>query len=327
MKNRALFPALIAAVLTLAALNLLMGRYSHRLPYFRLLEEIRTAQDPNLLFLGNSLLAGHVDEQAFEDSAAACHFKPLNAALGASLPPEHRLLFHYAVERNKDIHTLVVGMYDFQLTSHDKTKVADLVGNRMVGIDKRFPSGEVISAYGFGPFQSLQLHVLRNLPIAANRASVWKQVEILRRSLGTMGMPPEKTNSMGRVSDFAALESASVDLFDADAKVFVEKPDEFNASYEAIFRRARQLGIRVVIVVMPMTPRHRAIFYDRPLWHTYLGALNKLADQRAIRMIDASDWIPSQQEFADNLHMAPEGVHQFSVRLAKAMSTIGDDAR
>jgi hypothetical protein len=59
----------------------------------------------------------------------------------------------------------------------------------------------------------------------------------------------------------------------------------------------------------------RELYYARPPWRQYLAALEKLADRRGIRVIDASNWMPSQNDFVDHLHMTQQAAHDFSVRL------------
>lgn len=321
---RPLLSALLTGALALTALNLLIGAWSHRLPYYHKLEAIRTSQDPNLLFVGNSLLDGHLDEDALVQATPGAHFRPLNSALGASEAPEQQLLFDYAVRNHPGVRTLVLGIYDFQLTAQDHSRLTDLTGNRMVGIDRRFPVSEVAAVYGFGRLDRVELEAMRRLPMAANRSNVWKYVELLRRSMGAMGMPHAATNSMGRVDDFASLESGTADIFDTQARSFLEHPDHFNGSYESIFAQAHRAGMKVVVVVMPMSPSHRAIFYARPLWRQYLVALTDLADQRGIRMIDASNWMGTQQDFVDHLHMTQDAARDFSVRLGVELSQTVD---
>ncbi len=321
MTKNPLLPLLLTGAIVLAAANLLIGAWNHRLPYEMKLEAIRTAQNPNLLFVGNSLLDHHLDESALAQTAAekGIRYAPLNSALGASEPPEQRLLFDYAVKNHSDIHTLVVGIYDFQLTAEDHSHIKDLTGNRMVGLDRRFPAAEVAHAYGFSPLERLEITALQRTPIAANRANIWKYVELLRRSMGTMGMPHTAVNSMGRVADFNALEAGSPQQFDAQATAFLQHPDHFDTSYEAIFAAAQAKGMEVIILVMPMSPYHHQVFYSRPLWSEYLKALTILAEERGIRLIDASGWLPAQQDYVDHLHMSPEAVHAFSLRLGSEL--------
>src|ERR1019366_4650123 len=190
---------------------------------------ITNGQD--LLFLGNSLLDQHLDENAFVQAAQRARFRPINAALAATQSPEQQLLFEYAVRSHAGIRTLVVGILDSQLTGEDHSRVVDLIGNRMVGVDRRFPVSEVQGVYGFSALDCAELEVLRTFPMAANRANAWKQVELLRRSMESMGMPQTAVNSMGRADDFAAaMEFAQIDTLDAQARSFLDHRDKFNAS-------------------------------------------------------------------------------------------------
>ena len=317
MFRRSLLPLLITAAIVVAAVNAGIAVWSHRLPYALKLESIRTAHDPNILFLGNSLLDHHLDEAAFAQAAEARGqaLKPLNAALAAVEPPEQRLLFNYATGGHPGIRTLVVGMYDFQLTRPDQTRLSDLFGNRMVGVDRRFAFGEVAELYGFGAVDRMEFGVLRALPMAAHRANVWKNVELLRRAMAEIGMPHAAVNTMGRVDDFALLEARSPEAFDALAKAFLDQPDRFSSSYEFIFGEARRAGMDVAIVLMPMSPAHQRVFYSRPMWGRYLAALNDLAHARGIRVIDESGMFADEDDFADRLHMTQKSAHLFSVRL------------
>jgi hypothetical protein len=320
---------LLISALLLTALNLLVGVWSHRLFYYKKLEIIRTAQEPNLLFVGNSLLDQTVDEVALAQAGREARLKPLNGALGGTRPPEQRLLFEYAVRTHPEIRTLVVGIYDFQITEPDRTQVAGLVGNRMVGIDPRFPISEVASVYGFGPVDEVEIEALRLLPIVANRGNAlayvemmrrWRRVEQLRRSMESMGMLHVDPDRIAGADGIPVIESADVDKFDASARSFIEHPDHFNTSYEAIFDQASGAGMHVIILVMPISPFHLATYYSRPLWRDYLSALTKLAARRNIRVIDGSDWQPLPEDFDDHVHMSREGGHRFSILLGTELS-------
>jgi hypothetical protein len=328
ISKRPRLTVLLISVSLLILLNALVGVWSHRLFYYKKLEEIRTAQNPRLLFLGNSLLDTTVDEAALVEAARDPQLKPLNAALGGTMPPEHRLLCEYALRTQPGIRTLVVGFYDFQITEPDHTHVSDLVGNRMVGMDRRLPIAEVAAAYGFGPLDDLEIETLRLLPIIANRGNAlaylemmrrWRYVQQLRRAMESMGMlhvdPDRLVDGDGR----PVFESADFDSFDASARSFIDHPDRFNPSYEAIFDKARDAGANAVILVMPVSPFHRATYYSRPAWKEYLATLGRLAAQRNIRVIDASDWQPLPADFEDHVHMSRPGGHRFSILLGNEL--------
>ncbi len=317
MISRPLQPTVLAAILFLLTANLLLAAWSHRFPYYRKLEEIRKAQDPNLLFLGNSLLDGNVDAPAIEAAAAqhGVRVAPLDAALGATQPPEHLLLFDYTTRCHPGMRVLVLGIYDFQLSESDAARPADLIGNRVLAVDPRFTFSEIASVYRFGPLQDAEFESLRILPLLAYRTNAWKYTELLRRKMESMGMPGEASNRMGRVSDFDLLEAASVQSFDAQARAFLAHP-AFNASYETLFSEARHADMKPVILVMPMSPSHRQQFYARPAWTQYLRTVETLARGQGIHLLDASDWMPSESDFVDHLHMSKEAASRFSTRLS-----------
>jgi hypothetical protein len=321
MKARPLLSPAIAALLLLLTMQVFMAAWSRRLPYSQKLNDIRDAQNPNVLFVGNSLLDGRVDAPAMEEaSTPRLPIVPLDSALGATEPPEHLLLYEYSTRCHPHMRLLVLGIYDFQLTAQKRPRVRELTGNRVLAVDHRFPVTEVAAAYGFDLWEDVQLEAMRVLPIVAYRSNAWRYAELLRRKMESMGMPQAATNSMGRVTDFAALEPTSVSSFDSQAHVFLAQP-KLNASYETMFTEAENAGMKIVVVVMPMSPSHREIFYSRPLWAQYLEGVRVLAEERGIRVIDASNWMASDEDFVDHLHMSMAAAHIFSIRLGNQITT------
>ena len=322
MPKRSLLPLGIVGLLLIVILDSFFSVWSHHLPYFRKLRSIESASEPNLLLLGNSLLEDRVDETLFITAASerGKSFRPVNTALGGIPPQEQRLLYEYALYRHPHIRTLVVGVFDFQLTAEDHTRPWNITGNGLVAIDSAVPISEVADAYNFGQLDLMQVRVLRALPFLPNRVSAWKGVELLRRSLGEIGMPHAQTTNLGRASDFAYLEAAAASDFDDKAYEFLQSPNRFNTSYEYIFQHARSTGIDPVIVIMPMSPFHRAKFYSLQSWTLYRAAFIRLASERGIRVIDASNWLPLGKYFDDNLHMSRTGVAEFSERLRRELA-------
>jgi len=322
MIKHPLFPVVFTALFLLAGMNLSMAVWSHRLPYYKKLEEIRTTPDANLLLIGNSLLDKHVDYPTVEQAAHAqgIDIWPLNAALGASRSQDHLLLFNYALRIHPHLQTVVVGFYDLQLTLNQDLPWNRLFGNAMVGIDPRFSLDEVDSAYSFDRLSRAEFRLGRALPMVAHRHNAWKYVELLRRSMSQIGMPAIITNSLGRAQDFAAMEGASPQIFDEEVQIFLNHPDRFNPSYEKILQHAQRNGMKSVLLLMPISPYHRSIFYSRPMWEQYMKAIKRLASQRGIRVIDGSDWISKDEYFVDHLHMAQSAVPDFSVRLGSELA-------
>lgn len=315
---------IVVSFVVLATGDLGMSYWSHRLPYRRKLAEIATARDVNLLFVGNSLLDGYIDGSKLEQAADpyGVRFRALNAALGATLPPEQELLFDYAIQRQPAVRTVVIGFFDLQLTAEVPSRVGDLTGNRMVAMDGSIPMSEVEATYGFDWSQRLAVEMMRELPLAANRASAWRDVELLRRRMAQVGMPPVATNSMGRVADFQALEVGSEETFDAEIEEYLRGEQRFNSPYRVILRECRERGLRVVILIMPASPYHRNRYYAHEPWKAYVAAVRALAAEQNIALIDASDWMPEDQDFVDHLHLAPNVVGEFSSRLGVALAVL-----
>src|SRR3954453_12948795 len=234
MPKRSLVPLGIVALLLIVILDAFFGGFwSHHQPYFRKLRSIESAAEPNLLFIGNSLLDSRVDETLFAAAASerGKSFRTVNTALGGIPPQEQRLLSEYALYRHPHIRTLVVGIFDFQLTAKDHTGPWNLIGNGLAALDPAVPISEVADAYNLGQVDLLQVRVQRALPFVPNRFSAWKAVELLRRSMGEIGMPHAQTSNLGRASDFASLEAAAGSDFDAKAYQFLQHPSGFNSSY------------------------------------------------------------------------------------------------
>lgn len=308
----------LSAVALLAAMNLLFAALAGRLEYHRKLEQIRTASDPQVVFVGNSLL-WDFDPDSFSAavSQTGLNTVALNTALSGLEPPEQWLLFHYAMQQHPGIHTLVVGFFDFQLTEPDYTRVSDLVLNRMVGLDPRFSVHQVVSAYNFGATQTLELRLTRALPILARHSNESMYAQILHDYLMHIGLPRPADPG-----DPYQVEAGSPRDFDRDVQMFLNDPTHFNRSFESIFREAKARHMQIVLVVMPMSPLHLHRFYDLPSWSQYLQALHALAQRRGLSVtwIDASHWLPSQSDFVDHVHTSAAGMNLFTAQLGKRLA-------
>ncbi len=322
MRGRRLLPVLISTAILLAALNVALGIWSQRVPYKTKLETIRKAENPNIVFTGNSMMDRHLDMAEFT-AVAAQHgkdYRPVDAALGASLNPEQWLLFDYAVHQHAGIHTLIAGFNDALLTSEPVTHPMELKGNRLLALDHRFAIEQGLAAYNFDLVEQLEFRVLRVCPLVRERANVWKYVELMRRGMGEMGMPEEKTTELGRVKDFESIEYFIAENFPIEVVEFNTHPDKFNMSYERIFNEAQARNMKVVILLMPISEQHREKYYSQPIWHEYMENMRRLAVARGMTVIDGSEWVNGEKNFQDPLHMTPAGVEIFTKRLAEELS-------
>lgn len=325
MIRRPLFFLALTAVAVFVAMNLFFASRTARQHYYQKLEEIRTFQNLKLLLVGNSLLTD-LQTDALDKSAARAGLKvvSMNSALAGLLPPEQWLLFHYAMQQHPGIRTLVVGLYDFQLTEPDTTEVSDFIYERMMVFDPRFPLGEVAAAYGFGPRQTLEMRLMRALPMLVFQGNEQGHVENLRNHMQQMGM--QQPLDPG---DPDQLEATAPQEFDSQAKAFLQNPHQFNPSFESIFREARTAHMRIVLVIMPMSPLHRSTFYARPDWPLYISAMRAMALRRGFQMdwIDASGWEPNQSDFVDHVHMSRTGMNDFTIRLGTELARVLSSAQ
>lgn len=319
MSSRPLLRIVAVCLVLLAAGNILLSRWSRSLPSHRAIDNLQRAPDSDLLFVGNSLLDGRVDSAALNQGAASAGrtFRPLNAALSATDPHDQAFLARYALWTQPHLHTLVVGFYDYQLTEETRVTPADLLGNHGIALDERFPVGVVASIDHFSTAQTGELLLLRALPMAANRVSFWKYAERLRYSMSRMGMPPEPPITMIRPWSY----------YNGEPRKFLEDPSHFNSSYEYLFGQAAKERMKVVLVLMPMSPLHSKVFYTRQLWQDYMVKLRDLAQQRGFTFVDASAWMPEDVQFEDALHMTKPAATTFSFRLGAELAAAQGSAK
>ena len=313
--------ALLLTVLCLLAINIAFGVWSTRTPFSRKLNAIDSQSGAEVLFLGNSLLDGRIDGDIFKKEA---NLIAVNAALGASDPAEHYLLFRYSLERDPKIRQVVIGFYDFQLTDSFGSKLSDLVGNRALALDSRISAPDARHIYHFGIADYLAFRTLRVFPMLAASSVVWQRIELLRRELGGIGMPHQASSSWGRATDFKALEADTLEDFDREANRFGGNAAVLNEPLESIVEEARARKCQVVFLLMPASPYHRGTYYLRPSWKEYLLALKPTMAAEQVDFIDASLWFPLEDQFEDRLHLKKEQKDVLSKRLADALAGMAE---
>src|SRR5262249_45425567 len=153
-----------------------------------------------------------------------------------------------------------------------------------------------------------------------DRSSLWDKVELFRRQIDEVGMPKHAVNRFGRVADFGALEANDVPSFKQRCEAVLHSHQQFSPPVQAIINLARQHGIKVFFVEMPMSPRHRDTFYSLSVWTEMRAHLQSLAAEQDAVYIAASGWIPEDSSFEDTVHLNERGARAFSAELASTMS-------
>ena len=244
-------------------------------------------------------------------------FTAVNLGLGATTPVEHYLILKHALEHSPNVKYLIYGFFDDQLNSPVHGDWNDLVGNR--AFSYYYPD-EAAAFYAPGSrLQAWQMRVIAGIPMFAERSSLWGKVELLRRRLGEIGMPHHKINRFGRVADFSALEAGDVASFTQRCAAVVQQQKGFSPPIREILRLAREHGVIVFLVEMPMPAQHRKLFYSLSAWNDLRSYLQSLAAAQNAIYIPASDWIPDAGNFEDAVHLNEQGATEFSHHLATTL--------
>ncbi len=267
------------------------------------------------VFVGNSLMAAGIDTQAFDQ--AYPDRNALNIGLGFTWPAEHDILLRRALKHKP--RRVYYGFFDTQLIDPAKAGWADLVGNRTIVYYMDLDLGIRFYAAD-NPLRAGMMRVISRIPVLVHRFAIWSRVEKLRRRLGEIGLEKKATNRFGRADDFRLLEADDSTAFLNTCKQAVENHQAFNPPILDMINLLRDQHIALIFVEMPMTSSHRRRFYDHPQWRSLRAYFAEEIRRSGGTYVDASDWIADDQ-FADHLHLNPEGAAAFSRRIGSALPT------
>lgn len=318
-----LFLSLGVALAVLAAYNaaiLRTSRSSQRQQMRTTIARLPPAAD--VVFLGNSLMVAGGDAVAFTAARtpADALLPSFNLALGATTPVEHSLIWRSALEHGFRPRYLVYGYFDDQLLAAAAGAWPDLVGNR--AFSYYFPARAAALYAPGSAAKRWELTLTRDVPMLAERSSLWSQVERLRRNMEEIGMPKKANNRFGRVEDFGSPALNETESFNRRCNALLDERASLSPSLQEIVRLAHQYGAKIVLVEMPMPARHRAAFYGTPVWTRLRAHLQVLASEADVVCVNASDWVSDERQFEDAMHLNPEGARTFSRRLATAITAL-----
>jgi hypothetical protein len=307
-----------AAVLLagLLALNLAIAYLTRNSVPRRLMRHARESESAVVLALGNSLIVAGFDEAAFDaDAGLSAPRGAANLGIGATAPVEHLLLLRYALAHGMRPHLVVYGFYDFQLTAPTIFATSDLIGNNamLYYVEPLYARG----FYTLSRHDAFEFRAMYSYPMFADRGAVWAKIEMLRRALAQQGMPSERTNRFGRVSDFSQLESANADGFRRQCEASMNLP--LAPAVGELVRQSNVAGATIALVAMPMRQAHRNLFYGTRCWSEYVTRIGSLLEPSTANFIDASSWIQDDSLFDDAMHLSPGGADQFSRRLGNTI--------
>jgi hypothetical protein len=318
--RKPLLGSIIILLAVLTGYNLLIAHTSRKSLRQQFLTRLaQVPKDTDCLFLGNSLVEAGCDSASFESAwPDRAHVPcPINLALGATTPVEHELILRRVLKQPLHLRYLIYGFFDDQLNAPVQGQWSELVGNR--ALSYYFPK-DAAELYAPGSrLKKWQLVLTYNIPMLAERSSLWGKVELLRRAIEDIGMPKHKTNRFGRVDDFAALEPKDMDSFNERCQNIIHRQSGFSTPIQQIIALARQRGVEVILLEMPMPGRHRQSFYSMPSWTELRTYVQALANQEHAVYLSAGDWMPDE-DFEDATHLNQEGSRQFSAKLAMTLA-------
>ena len=323
MKSKRLLIALGVALLVLVGYNALIAHLAVRSQRQRAFAVVtHPPADTSVVFLGNSLMEAGGDPASFRTGWPANQpaAPSLNLALGATTPVEHYLIWHLALAHELRPQWLVYGFFDDQLNATSLGEWSDLVGNRAFSYYDPERAAELYSPGSL--LKRWELVFTQHVPMLAERSSLWTKVERLRRQFSAIGLPPQKTNRFGRVDDFGPPGAPEIASFVERCTAITDTRAGFSAPISQIVQLAHAHHIRVLFVEMPLSRQHRAAFYAKPIWPRLRAHVRELASAARVTYLNASDWIEDERQFADSMHLTPDGARVFSARLAQVLAQL-----
>ncbi len=283
------------------AINLVVARASRNAIPRVMARTIDGSPPVTDLFVGNSLMQLGMDVAEYE--AAHPGRRALNVGV-PSQPPEHAILFRRAARLRP--RRVFYGFSIQQLTSPAQWGTwHDLIGPRSLCyyMDRELAIRYLAPA---DPLLAWQIRILGHVPAFVERATLWLRVEKLRRRLGAIGLPPEKSSRSGRARDFEATSFEDEASFRRECREAVARGDGLLPPVSDILSLSREIGAGVAVVEMPMPSDRRRRLFDSPEWAAYRRRMAELVRRDGGTYIDASDWI-GDDGFEDPVHPGSTG--------------------
>jgi hypothetical protein len=300
----------------LFALNKAVARSARDTFPRQLMAQVRERPGAGVVALGNSLVGVGFDESAFDEGIGLNQQQGMiNLGLGNSTPVEHLMLLRYALHNGERPRLLIYGFFDFQLTHPAEFATSDLIGNRamLYYLDPEYAR----RFYHLSLHDRIEFEIMRRFPLFVDRSVTWERVELFRRKLEQQGMPPVKTNTLGRANDFSLLEYPSRPAFIEECGRASRR--DLIPSVREIIRQGKSAGMKVVFIEMPLPPAHVQSFYDTAAWDQYRSHVQGMLVGAGAQFIDASHTMPDESMFADPLHMTYEASKEFSGRIGESL--------
>ncbi len=322
MTPRRLLLAFLCGALLLTAVNFLYSAFAANTVPRQVLRKLSAPGRVDVLGFGNSLMAAALAPSAFESGAqeVGAPLRARNAGMGGTAPVHSLVMLRATLASHPEIKTAIWGFMDCTATVQDPGNWREFLGNQTL----LFYTETATAARHLAPnrpWEQWLIRLLGHLPLFRERSILWGKVEIQRRRLGELGLPPVEHGEFGREEDFKAMEADNSSKFLGVLREEMARPFRLNDPMEECIDLCHSNQIRLVFVEMPMTPEHCSRFYAMPEWSQYRSRLRTYLAQRGVEYVDAHDWFPNDLDFRERLHLKSTAADAFSRRLAKLIAS------
>jgi hypothetical protein len=280
--------------------------------------DLESRPEAHLIAIGNSVVAAGFDASAFTNACPKAG-PSYNAGLGAAGLSQWYVAWRLATEGRNDVRHLVIGAFDHLLTSSGTTHWSTWHSNDALAF---FAPPEWTDRFAcHNSVDQAIYHIARLCPLFTERGALWSKVELIRRSLGAIGMPSANTTTtrFGRAADASLVLNNALDHFRSECRVHTSGSFPLAPQILEILKEAQQKGIKTTVVMMPM-PVQRHNFYATIEWRDYLDNLKILLKANRCDLIDATQWAADENLFQDSVHLNESGAALFSQRLGHVMA-------
>ncbi|HEY1170532.1 MAG TPA: hypothetical protein VGH19_04105 [Verrucomicrobiae bacterium] len=275
-------------------------------------------QPVDILLLGDSTTLYSYHQPDFKARWEELSGQPVslvNAGVPASMVLEHCLTLRRALTVNPNIKCVVYGVFGLRLTDPAAgRRFGNPAGEHLEYFieDQDYVQGRKGGGFRLGK-------ILLWFPMYTEPSSYWVSVEGIRRVLGRMGMPQQKTTH--------PLAGAAEIGFPKELE-FIHHTGQVTSGKIGFIRPivdivqvCRERGVDLVVVFMPTPQIRRERFMERPEWTAYYQRVQTEFSALDVPLIDASAWLkaPDEDVFSDPLHVNKRGAQILSARIAEEL--------
>lgn len=323
MKSRSTIENLLIMLALLVSLNYWIFLW-HKPQRLKLLNRLETTERIETLFLGDSTISIGLLRPVFERvwmerRGEDCHM--FNSGVPDSTAIAHYLTLRKGIRHHPEIKRVVYGAIGFRLTDRMFGPAESVAQNVFL---EYYQEPEVTVAFHreLRWLGGVAFEVERRIPMFVERQSFWVKVEKLRRRLERWGLARAATTGAGRQDDFVNYLHSDFNEFLDHCNQTADARAGLWAPIREMGRFARENGVELTVVYMPMSREHRRKFYSAPEWRRYLAHVRRELEMEGVKMIDATDWVdlPDFNAFPDDLHMTGQAAEMFSRKIAEVLS-------